>query len=150
MPDTINEALHPGHHIHNHTIHLCHIPQCTMKNKHKCAHFCSEWCILGYVTSALHCNLSPTNSTTKAYSKTMNWTYLNQCMTTHHDNGQTDGIIKIKAAKATKDDPQGKPSSVHKGTANEGKGTIGDKIENIRKNKTKQKIMANNLEKRID
>ena len=111
----------------------------TMHHKeHKCAHFCSEWCIVGYVTGALHCNLSPTKSTTKAYSNTINWTDLNQCMATHHDNGQKDGRINIKAAKATKDDPQGKPSSVHKGTANEGEGTIVHKIENTNKNKTKK------------
>ena len=36
----------------NPTMHTSHIPQCTIENK-KYAHFCPEWCIVGYGTGAL-------------------------------------------------------------------------------------------------
>ena len=35
----------------NTTVHLSHIPQCTIQNRN--VHFCSEWCIVGYGTGAL-------------------------------------------------------------------------------------------------
>ena len=48
-------------HLTNPTMHLSHIPQYN-HSEQKCAHFCSQWCIVGYGTGALWdlCNSSLT------------------------------------------------------------------------------------------
>ena len=88
--------------IHNPTMHLLHIPQC--HSEQKCAHFCSEWCIVWYGTGVLwdlwewfikakNIYISRCNSTIYAIEKITQ----GMCSYTFAVNIITDSVIMLTA-----------------------------------------------------